>query len=563
MWESHRYGLIVVLAQHDFSTSLSCVTIDGFLSCLGLIVAIYALASPIARYRLRLQGILLWLPSVAVLFSVVYLLLFDSLGVVCDSGWCTSFILHDKAWFGPNQLAFLLFLGWLLFVAALSTRHAIGRRQLTVLGQLLSRFELEKRYGELVDFVEPHIELLMLAAERKLGRQVLIDRVRRHGEPISWLEELGAPRAPAGEPRARWTSALESAGLTALRPLVSLLPKIDKEERAAQHILRILYTSPGVLEYLALERPIVAIKMMRRRSGYDHDFSDKIFGLMIRDRRSQLNREILLNQVSQRFIIIDPQNEIINELFENAHVAEDLEVYRPIGNYPLELLEDDIGGYRNTISASKPRKDEIVWNDPTYLMIRFFDIMINSSMRDGIRWHMWLFYFNLTVDKLLRHMDTDNAEYDRQAEFPNFACYLIYEIFRTYGSWLDLTRYCEVTSPAVALQSTEPDYHGGSILKSIILSIGQSLGHVLECEKLDEEFGAYILDVVLRDYRDARGLPNGDKIREALLKSIISRGAYGKKAAYGEKLRECYELADHVVTFETLEIADAIEANYP
>jgi hypothetical protein len=299
------------------------MTIDGFLGCLGLIVAIYALAPPVSRFRLKLQGFWLWGPSLVVFATIIYLLLLDLVGVPCSSDWCKRLILAAPDGRDPKQLAFIIVVGWLAYVALLSKRSAVGARQLPVLNDLVSRLELEKRYGELVDFVHPHLGLIARTSKRALFSQMLIDRVRRHGEANVWLAHL---RPPPPEPvgvRNKVVHLFKSAALNTLKPFVGLFPVTDRREVAASRILRALYTNEKIVEYLALDRPLVAIALMRERPFYDHDFPDRAFGLMMQDKGSALCKETLLNGNTQQcFYEIDPNNQIISALFFDCKVAE-------------------------------------------------------------------------------------------------------------------------------------------------------------------------------------------------------------------------------------------------
>jgi hypothetical protein len=184
-------------------------------------------------------------------------------------------------------------------------------------------------------------------------------------------------------------------------------------------------------------------------------------------------------------------------------------------------------------------------------------------MRDAIEWHMWLFYMNLIVDKLTKHMSIDHPDYDADKEFPNFAHYLIYEIFSAYGSWLEAVDCCAEESPAIRIQSTAPRHDNGSIIKSTILSMGQSIGHLVESQKVTDEFVTYILEIVMRDLKGVATKPNGAALAEALTRSVIARGAYGAKPEYGERLKHCFGQMDHMIRFDSENFETALDAAYP
>ena len=534
------------------------MTIDGFLQFLGILIAVYALFSIVVRHRLRLLGWLLWLPSTATLIIVVYLLLFDVVGIRCGPGWCSSFELSEVKGLTPNKLAFLFVLAWIGYVAALSRRTSIPKRKLPLLASLIDRLVAEKRFPELVDFVEPHIDLISQCAGRQVWLRKLRDRIRFYGNPF-----LALAQAPEAQ-KTRWERTKQivmARPMSALKRLEARMPETSRKEEAAQKILRVLHTNDSLVKFLALERPLVALKLMHTRAN-DYDFSDRAFEIMMAHGQSQLRRETFLNQnVGLCFYEIDDKNPLIHALFADAKVAEKLEIYRPVGNYPLQLLERDVDNYRQSISAAKPRDDRLIERDPTYCMIRFFDLMIRSAMKEGIEWHMWLFYFDILVDKLLKSMDVTHPDFDSTAEFPNFGYYLIYEIFSTYGDWLRIVECCPEGSTAVRIENTAPVHDNGSIFKSTILSIGNSLKYLVRNDSTPDQFISYLMGMLMRDYRDLAARKNGGvRAQEALRNSILAGGYYGLEQLYIARLGDGYADIDPLLQFETKSFRDALEA---
>ncbi len=297
---------------------------------------------------------------------------------------------------------------------------------------------------------------------------------------------------------------------------------------------------------------------------HDHDFSDRAFDLMMAHPESQLRRETLLNDNLDRcFFVIDPKNPLIHALFADAKEAEKLEVWRPVGNYPLRLLERNIDNYRQTISASKPWEDQILHQDPTYVMIFFFDIMVRSAMRDGLSSHMWLPYYDILVEKLLRSMDRAHPDYDPNAEFPNFGHYLIYEVFHAYGEWLRAIECCPENSPAIQLKNTSSQENGPGIVKWTMVSIARSLRYLIKDDRTEDRFIAYIIEMIMRDYTNLAGLPNGDRYQEALLNHLIRKDEFRPDTTYGTRLRDCYDQIDHPLKYDTSDFEEALKAAYP
>lgn len=535
------------------------MTIDGFLQFLGIVLAVYALFSVVVRHRFRLHGWLLWLPSAVTLVAVVYLLLFDVVGLRCGADWCTPFELSEGKGLTTSKLAFIVVLGWLGYVAALSRRTSIPKRQLPLLASLIDRLVAEKRFPELVDFVEPHIPLISRCAGRQLSLQKLRQRIRFHGNPFL---ELAMPQKAETTGWKHVRGAIANRCLSALKPLEAKLSQTSRKEDAAQRILRVLHTNERLVEFIALERPLFALQLMDTHT-HDHDFSDRAFDLMMAHPESQLRRETLLNDnLDRSFYVIDPKNPLIYALFADANVAENLEVWRPVGNYPLRLLERNIDNYRQTISASKPWEDQILHQDPTYVMIFFFDIMIRSAMRDGLSSHMWLLYYDILVDKLLRFMDRTHPDYDSSTEFPNFGYYLIFEVFHVYGEWLRAIQCCPEDAPATQIKDISSNATGSGVVKWTMVSMARSLRYLINSET-EDEFVAYVIEMIMRDYKNLAVLPNGPRYQEALRNHLIAGDEYHPNSEYGTRLRHCYDQIDHCMKYDTSDFEAALKAAYP
>jgi len=324
-----------------------------------------------------------------------------------------------------------------------------------------------------------------------------------------------------------------------------------------------MHTHERLVEFIALERPLFALKLMDTRTR-DYDFSDRAFDLMMAHPQSQLRRETLLNDTLDRcFFLIDPKNPLIYALFSKASVAENLQVWRPVGNYPLRLLDRNIDNYRQAISARKPWEDQILHQDPTYTMIFFFDIMVRSAMRDGLSFHMWLLYYDILVDKLLRNMDRAHPDYDPNAEFPNFGYYLIYEVFQAYGEWLRAIECCPEGSSATRLKDTSSHTNDSGVVKWTMVSMSRSLRHLIKDPDTHESFITYVMEMIMHDYNQLARLPNGARYQEAIRNHLIEKDEFRPNEAYGARLRDCYDQIDGPLKFDTSDFEEALKAAYP
>jgi hypothetical protein len=140
------------------------MTPDGFLTFLALMVAVYAVATPVARLRVQLD--VRWLQKVAALCAfglVLYFLFFDAWKRPCPpalGGVCEWITFSADGSFAPAQAAFLVVLVW---VPTAWLIHGLSKRSpssLSVLSTLVDDLLYETRYAELLALVEPHLPLI-------------------------------------------------------------------------------------------------------------------------------------------------------------------------------------------------------------------------------------------------------------------------------------------------------------------------------------------------------------------------------------------------------------------
>lgn len=540
------------------------MSIDGFLGCLALLVALYTIAPPVAKLRLGLLGWRLWLPSILLVAAIFYLLLFKYVGLNCSKAYCAWLTLDEDSR-APNDLAFVIAVLWLGMLVIIYRARKFSIRNYSTFRNLVEQLLSDRRHGELVELVEPHIENLAKRASRSHWLQRALDKVRVHGtEKAAWIQALAAPKMLEVEPSLlrRLAERAKSIGLYVLKPIASVFPSEDRAERHARLVIRRILTNESFVKFISQERSLFALGLMATDRVDYYEFSDRSLTYMIEAPGGPLRQELWDNDNLDRcFYVIDPENQIINFLFKDAKVAEKLEVYRPIGEFAICCIDDD-EAYRRFLN-SKPRDtDKAKKNDSLFLVCHFFDIMIRSAARDKIEWHMWLYYMNLILARLLKIIDVQAPGYDRDSEFPNYAHFIIYTIFRNLREWIELFECLEDDHVAVQIDTVNTTHENGHIVKSAILSVGICLRELLRSENISNEFIAYILEVVLRGLRAAQQHKNGGSVAQALTNSILEGGPIGLGKPDGHRLLICFHDMDQMAQFEHRDLRDEMERRF-
>lgn len=541
------------------------MSIDGFLACLALLVAIYTIASPVAKLRFRLLGWRIWLPSLVMISAIFYLLLFKYLGLYCYSPYCAPLVLDEKSKVS-GDLAFVIVVVWVGVLAIAYGARNFSIRNYSTFRSLVEQLLSDRRYGELVELIDPHINRLAQRATRSHWFQRCIDAIRDEGtEKAAWVKAFAAPNDITTEPFSFWPrliNKVRSVTLYSLKPILYFLPREDEAEENASLVMRRIFTNEDFVRFISQERPSFALKIMSTDRVDYYEFSDRSIGYMIAPPAGPLRQELSDNdKISQGLYVIHPHNPIINFLFRDSKVAERLEVYRPVGEFAIHsIVEDD--AYRRFLN-SKPRDiDKSKKNDSLFLSCHFFDIMIRSAARDKIEWHMWLYYMNFLVSEIVKIIDVESPEYDREAEFPNYAHFIIYTIIRNFGEWIELYKYLKPDEVALQIENVESRHESGHIVKSAILSVGICLKILIKSEKVTDEFIAYILEIILRILKSAQQNENGVRIAAALTNSILEGGPMGFGKFGGRRLLACFHEMDYIAQADHGVIKNELERRY-
>lgn len=542
------------------------MTPDGFLTFLALLVAIYTVASPVSKLRVRLEiGFLQAILAISAVGLALYFEFFDALKQSCNLGVACKWVtLPADSSFTPEHAAFLVVLGWMIAAWLIHNLTKVGASSLPVLSKLVDELLLEERYSELLVLVDPHLALIDRGSQRKLLLQRLHDwfaGLRGIGSTEYTLKKLdgekkgGMLRIP--------TSISRVFGW-----LYLVVPAGRKHEKCAQDILRSIYRADDLRRFMVKQRPYAAISLLRLNRLERFEFCDRLFGDLIADTGSALYLEIREQQTTRYHIPEFPQhNRLLHFLFSNAKTAHALGVWKPVGEYLLRRLDPAIDpGYVVYLNGPATHFEEEQWNDPTYVGIQFFRLMVEAAMNQGIEWHMWLYYLPLLLKKLEENYDTSNPLVDTTVEFPTRSARLIYEILNALEDFVKAAADLAEESP----HRNVPDQFGhdnGNIPVSAALALGQGIKVIATSNRLGDRFATYMHECILHDFRVLAREGQIGRLRNFLIQSIIRGGdAFGGRAdnnAYGQRLATLVEGADHVLWEVARDYIAALDEKYP
>lgn len=292
----------------------------------------------------------------------------------------------------------------------------------------------------------------------------------------------------------------------------------------ADDLLRQLTTLRPFVRFLTKGHPDLGIRIAKLDHSFKCDFTDLFLEEMLADKSSLLYTEIRNNQGLEDLGYHMPEeNRLLYAMVNDARFAEQCCIYQPIGDAiiaELGCLLRSSGNDPYLLPVDKEFREKGQWQSKLYVGISFFDIMVWCALKQGIRWHMWLYYFPHITKEICRNCDRHPRDLEQRAEWPNRYCYLLYKMFSTMASWASAVTHDHFHTIGISLNNTSTENQNDNIPKSSIIAIGRCLEEVLKASSIPTEFKNYMMDIVLSRYFLLRRYNIGADYAEVLLKVI-------------------------------------------
>ena len=528
------------------------MTPDGFLTFLALVVAVYTVATPVAKLRVRLEIRLLQIIAAAVAVGLtLYLEFFDALKQPCPpalDGACVWLMLPDDKSFTSKDAAFLVVLGWTLIAWLIHSLSKLGPSSLPVLSRLVDELLIEERYAELMKLIEPHLPLIDRVSRRKLRFQRLHD----------WLAALNGKGSIEYLIKTLDNREQHKKGRmpTAISRIIGqfhiIIPSQQKEEKHAEDILRSIYRADDARRFMVKQRPYAAISLLRLKRYERFEFSDRFFGDLIADVGSALYLEIREHQTTRYRIQAFPEsNRLLHFLFFDAENARALAVWKPVGEYLLKRLDPTVDrDYVVYLNGPATHFEQEWWEDSTYVGIQFLRLMVDAAAHQSIKWHMWLYDLPRILKKLEENYNASGGFIDPAAEFPTRGARLIYEIIDALGDFVMLAPDLPEGSPHRSVP-TRFGRQNDNIPVSAAIALGQCVKIIALSNRLGDRFASDMHGHVLRYITELSRDGEVGRLRAFLIQSIVeggdTSGGHSHDQGYRQRLATLAENADHVL----------------
>jgi len=501
------------------------LNLDSLITVVSLLVAVYAIVPRVRKLEFRLKfGLLGWVVVLAALSLILYLQYYQTFRTL---GLTPS--LNLARWkLTTANMSFLVLACAGLIIGFYLSLQRLSRRRIYKFREFVSELSYEKRYAELFSLVERNLTSLA----RIYHADLALPKVRKVLEKVSKPNLIFPPLS-----QSQRFGDLASAIRSILAVSKDLFPVYQREKDAAKEVVHEVLlnakTANGIIEAL----PYCALRFYGTNFYEFHEFFEHYLTTLMQDKNSVLYHEIRHNQNidHRRAYQLPNRNRLLAFLFQDCSIAERLAPYKPIGDaviaeldarFQSQLPDSHNGPMRNFDQEGK-------WESRVFVGIQFFDIMVVSALKQGIRWHMWLYYVSTFAEQIIRNLDPDSKHADQRAEFPTQYHFILYEIVSTLCNWIALVESIPLDQPNIILESAAATHENGNIPKSAMLALGRVFNEVHTSDVIDDGFRRYLTEVVFGRYFKLHAQQDFRLYSEALL-NAIRNGGYSMSLASEE-----------------------------
>lgn len=525
------------------------MSLDGVITFLGLLVAIFAIGSDQVRSRLLLTIGLADISLLTLSFLLIhYLEFYNSFNLF----HLTPHLHLVRYGVTPKNAAYLLALLTVLFFIFRVSTYTLSRSGLGKFAIYINKLIDDKKFAECFDVFEKNLDRFFSIYTNKNWIETF---KKRYGK-VDVSEIIR--RLNAGEPvvprRAEQTlgGRIKEFLIKLRKSLVDTLPSHEPEAEMARALFRTTFIRDDAAEELSQRRPYLGVKILAYEFFDGDEFLDLYIRHLMANKRSVLFIETRNNQnLQQNTYKIEPENKLLRFFFSDPSVANNLGVWEPIGEFVIERLgqiyDSDAQDHYNDSLRSFGEKG--CWQSDIFVGIRLFDIMVSRALYANIEWHMWLFYYRYFVSGMLENFGPGKSV-DLDAEFPTPYYYMIYCCFRALCNLFRALPDLPVDQSNLRLDSERATHQNSNILKSSAICIGECLRPVIDSGSVTNKFKQDIFDMVVSQYFRLRESERGVPYSRVLIDAVM----HGGSSELDDPARDQYvvRLIEHLRKFDVI-----------
>lgn len=497
------------------------MNLDSLITVISLLVAVYAVVPRVRKLEFRLKfGFFGWLLITTALGLILYLQFYQTFRVL---GLTPE--LNLARWrLTTNNFSFLVLVSCAISVFTYLSLQKLSRRRVFKFREFVSELARERRYAELFSLVERNLSSL----DRIYHARFFLSKIRAYLDKESSQYPLIFTLTQRELPQSSLRGKLSEAKMRMFGAMRYAFPTYQKERDAAGEIVHELLSNRMVIRGMIEARPYYALTFYGKKFREFQDFFERYLDELMHDADSILYHEIRHNQNLSRghAYALPDRNRLLVFLFRDCRVAEELAAYRPVGE--AVILDLDRRYESSAVdSYNGPMRDfdvDAKWESKVYVGLKFFDIMVKSSLYQNINWHMWLYYFETFAERIVRNLDPDPKHVDLFDEWPTRYHYFLYEVVSSLCNWAAEIKHLPLEQTNVVLGSTQATHENANIPKSAMLALGNVFKEIFTSEAVDDRFRGYLTQIAFRGYFDLQNREDLRPYSEALLNALRNGG---------------------------------------
>lgn len=528
------------------------MTTDSLFSALGITIAVIALLPAARRKELALRFNLLDYLAIAFVITIVHYVIF--INIFKKFGLTPGFGIHN---FGlkPGDISYaaVILLATFLFLRYKSFKLKSSRisRFVEFVDLLIS----QKLFSEATEMILNNYNSLIAIGNYnyltgKIYKSLCLSSYQ--ALPIRIIGDDGEII------KRRDRAEISISG----RLVKFLLPDLKLRSDIVTDFFDRLCIRVEYSRFVAMNNPYFGIKLLNIKTINSHVFANAYFTELMEYKQSSIYYELFNTQNRHGIAyVISPKSELLHWLFLKSKNAEKIGVWDPIGEFVLNRLNallkcesDDYLELPDNFSSSGK------WDSELYIGIQFFDVMISSALDQGIRWHMWLYYYCHFWERIDRNLKKLSQDVTTGCEWRSSYHYLLYCIISNLCGYIEAIIDLPLEHANVILEDDTAKQDNGNIVTSSMICVSRIVRSVLKSENLSEYDKSYYVESVLETlFRIEQSAPH--KRHFEFFKATLRKGG-----SYIRNDDTDYRqlLSDHVkaldtVHFDETEIARFIE----
>lgn len=478
--------------------------------------------SRVRRLEFKLRfGLFGWMVSLIALLLILYLQFYQSFSKIGLTPGLKLFRWN----LNPQNGSFIVLIATAILLLFYLSIRKLTRRRIFQFREIILELSREGRYSEMYSLVEKNLNEL----SKVYHSNFILSRIRRHLSNYSnrviynfLTQERTEDKPSSFKPR------LNLIKNRTYQVLAKAFPSYERESNAACDVVHEVLTNKQTVIEMINTRPYYALVFFKFDFVEYEAFFSKYLGELAKNKDSILYQEVKNNQNRSHLFAYElpERNRLLHFLFFDCSVAKKLAPYRPVGEFFLGEL-DRLFSDQNTDLYNGPMTDNFEdskWESTLFVAIRFFDIMVTSSLHQNINWHMWLYYFPIFAKRIVRNLKPNSKDVDYESEYPTPYHFLLYEIVSCLSDWFSAVQYIPKNQPNIILKTSTVSHENGNIPKSAIIALGQVFSEVFVSNAIHRRFKTYLAEIAFSRYFDLFANNETRAYSETLLNALRSGG---------------------------------------